>query len=44
MRRIGDQHGPTGRAADDDQFRRLNKYLDVAVLHQIPAEHAAEDY
>ena len=44
MRRIGDQHGPNGRAANDYQFRRLHQDLEVPVLHQIPARYSAEDY
>ena len=43
VKRVGDQHGSSGRTGNDDQLRRLKKYLDVAMLHQISAEHGPED-
>ena len=30
-------------AADDDQFRRLHKYPQVPVLHEIAGHHTTED-
>ena len=41
--RIGDEHGPNPSSSDDDQFRWLKQDQHVAVLHQITAEHGAED-
>jgi len=41
---IGDQQRAQRRPADDDQLRRLEQHLDVAVLHQVARHDAAENY
>ena len=41
MRRISDQDGPDGRAADDQQLRRLHENQHVALFHQVAAGDAA---
>ena len=40
---IRDQHSSNGRSADDEEFRGLEQDGDVAVLHQVTAQHCAED-
>src|SRR6266496_6283086 len=39
VQRIRDQDGTCPGAADDEQFRRLQQDLQVAVLHQVSADH-----
>jgi hypothetical protein len=41
---IGNQHGSGCGAANDKEFCRLNEHLEVPVLHQVTANHCAEDY
>src|SRR5579863_2002144 len=41
--RIGDEHGTKRGAADNDQFRRLEQHLEVAMLHEIAARDGAKD-
>ena len=43
VERVGDQHRAHGSAADDQQFRGLEKYPYAAVLHQIPGGDAPKD-
>src|SRR5205823_1758515 len=43
VQRIADQHSSCRRAADDDQLGRLDEDSDIAMLHEIPAEHGSED-
>ena len=44
MKRIGDEDGADGGAADGDQFGGLNEDAEISVLHQIAAHHAAEHH
>src|SRR5580704_16661412 len=44
MKWIGDQNGPNRGASDNHQLRRLDKHLQIAVLHQIPSKHCPEDH
>ena len=41
---ISDQKSTDGRAADCDQFRRLNQDAKVAVLHEVASHDATEDH
>jgi hypothetical protein len=43
MERIRDEESADGGAADDDQFRRLHKYPQVPVFHEIAGHHTTED-
>ncbi len=44
VQRIGHQHRADGCTSDNQQFRRLQEHLEVAVLHQVPACHSAKNY
>ena len=41
--RVGDQQGAQGRAADDHQFGRLHQHFQVAMLHQVTANHGSDN-
>jgi hypothetical protein len=41
--RIGDEQRSHRRAANDDQFRRLHEHEQLAVLHQVAADHGTDD-
>ena len=43
MQWIADQHGSRGSAADDEQFGGLEQDFDIAMLHEITAEHGPEN-
>ena len=43
MERIRDEEGADGGAADDDQFRGLDKHPEVAVLHEVAGHDTTED-
>ena len=43
VERIGDKQGAEGGAADDDEFGGLDEHLEIAVLHQVAGDDAAED-
>src|SRR5580704_905234 len=43
VKRIGNEDGADGRAADGDQFSRLNKHFEITVLHQVAGHHTAEN-
>ena len=41
--RVGDENRTRRRPADDQQLGRLQQHLDIAVLHEIAADHGAKD-
>jgi hypothetical protein len=41
---IRNQHRPHCCASADDQLRRLNQHLQIAVLHQVPGHHCAKHH
>ena len=43
VRRITDQHGPDGRAADDQQLGGLHEHQQVALFHQVAAGYTAQN-
>src|SRR6185312_10303643 len=42
VRRICNQHGTDRRAADDDEFCRLNEHCKLAVLHEVASGNCAD--
>ncbi len=40
---VPDEHGPQGRAADDDELRNLDENANMPMVHRIAEEHTAKN-